>query len=119
MGVIGYMLTWRTYDSWEGKGVRLSSGERRLAVSAIRAEAKALRQRVLAITVQSSHVHAVVDASVEAGYAVGRYKRAITKALRENGRDSKVWARGYDKRFCFSEEELDSRIEYVRRHEEG
>jgi hypothetical protein len=36
--------------------------------------------------------------------------------LKEIGLKGKIWARGYDKRFCFDQITLDKRIEYVQNH---
>ncbi len=40
-------------------------------------------------------------------------------AFRQEGLEGKVWARGYDKRFCFEEVSVESRIAYVVKHEEN
>lgn len=73
-----------------------------------------LRQKILALTVQSWHVHFVVAASVQRPPAVVKCaKDAVRYGLRA-GRP--IWTDGYDKRFCFDEPVLHARIEYVERH---
>ena len=143
---IAYMVTWTTYGTWmqreqkdfdkdgkvmaedaglrraknkwlSQKPVRLSEEEKRVARRAIVEKAKRIGQRILAIAVCSKHVHIVF------GYdgrgieeTVRRYKNAATAALRANGMSGKVWTKGYDKRYCFDEEALKNRINYVQRH---
>ena len=69
------------------------------------------------MAISTTHVHVVVDVIDEPiETAVARYKRAVTKALRAEGITGKVWTRGYDKRYCFDEESLRARVEYVRGH---
>jgi REP element-mobilizing transposase RayT len=84
---------------------------------AILEEAVILGQKVYAIAISTTHIHIVVSAIDELiETAVARYKRAATKALREIGFEGKVWTKGFDKRFCFNEGELKTRIEYVNKH---
>ena len=114
--VNAYMLTWRTYGSWtrpdaQGRArdedvsaVRLGSGEKALVRDAVREEAVRMGQEIFALAVCSNHVHVVVaNTATEVATAAGRYKRAGTVALRGEGWKGKVWAKGYDKRFCFDE----------------
>jgi hypothetical protein len=73
-----------------------------------------LRQRILAITVQTWHLHVIVAATAE---PVSRVMKCIKDAVRWNLRaDRPIWTDGYDKRFCFDEESLRARVEYVERH---
>jgi REP element-mobilizing transposase RayT len=140
------MLTWTTYGSWlqgdsrgyvkggeiikgdesleninrarlDGKVVQLSTAERKKVKSAILNEAKELGQIIHCVAVKAGHVHLVVNCiDEEIGRVAGRYKRAATFALRENGFEGKVWTRGYDKRYCFDVESLEARMRYVGRH---
>ncbi len=145
--MIGYMLTWTTYGTWlqgDGRGYvkdgetfggnerlreanrerqkgatkRLSEWNKEIVRQAIFSEAKKLGQTLQTVVVCSNHVHVVarcIDEPIEV--VVARYKKAATQALKKRGYDGKVWTRGYDKRFCFDEEALRERIEYVRRHD--
>ena len=145
--VIGYMTTWTTYATWvqghkrgyvkdgvtfgESEGLRQANKEaqkdrrfvltkenRELVKIAILAEAEILRQRIYAISISATHIHIVAGAINELiETAVARYKRAGTKSLRENGIEGTFWTKGFDKRFCFNEEELRARIAYVKRQE--
>ncbi len=97
--------------------VRLAKKERSVVEQAITAEIEEVGQQLEAIAVCSNHVHLVVRWSYHpVDEIVSRYKNAGMFALRNVGRTGRIWTRGYDKRFCFTEEELAGRIEYVRRH---
>jgi len=135
MGIIGYMVTWRTYGTWadddeyaRGKcrgmlgqrAVSLSDDERMVVLQAIEDEAAREGETMMGIAVGKQHVHLVMRTTERpVGQFVAICKTVARQALREAGFEGKVWAKGYDKRFCFSEEELDSRIAYVVRHEAG
>lgn len=72
------------------------------------------QQRILALTVQTWHMHFVVaDSECPIADVVKCAKDAVRYHLRP-GRP--IWSDGYDKRFCFGEESLMSRIQYVERH---
>lgn len=145
--VIGYMVTWTTYGTWlqgnkrgyvKDGGVRgaclklkeankkrqkdrrfiLTKENREPVRKAILDEAGRLGQEIHAMAIATTHVHMVVDAIDEPiETAVARYKRAGTKALRAKGITGKVWTKGYDKRYCFDEKAMKSRIDYVQKHE--
>ncbi|MBN2019476.1 MAG: transposase [Sedimentisphaerales bacterium] len=143
---VGYMITWTTYGTWlqgerkgfvkdgevrgeniaikkdcekklEHKQVRLGNREKKIVKEAIIEAAKRFKQRILAMAVYSNHIHIVceyVDIPIEV--IAGYYKNAGRVALQNSGFKGKVWTAGYDRRFCFSENELKARIEYVNRH---
>jgi len=143
----GYMVTWTTYGTWlqgdgrgyvrkgkvlganaglerankrvlKGNAVKLRKAEREVAKNAILAEAERIGEKVVAALVWSSHVHVVIGGSGESiGKVVRQLKMATYHALREHGMNGRLWTRGYDKRFCFDEESLRNRIEYVRGHD--
>ena len=70
--------------------------------------------RIYAMTVRTWHVHVVVgDTSAHLSGIVKCIKDAVRWYLRA-GRP--IWGAGYDKRFCFDENSLRARIEYVERH---
>ncbi len=74
-------------------------------------------QAILAAAVCSNHVHVVVctiDEQIDS--VVRQYKRNTAGAMKKFGAEGKVWAKGYDKRFCYDEKSLQARIEYVTRH---
>jgi len=145
-GMIGFMATWTTYGTWlQGdrrgyvkNGIRLGANAqleksneellkhdkikipkslRKTVENAILKEAEEIGQKVYAITICSNHIHIVVGSTGErCGYLVGRFKRAATIALREYGFSNKVWTKGFDKRYCYNQHELETKIKYVQRH---
>jgi hypothetical protein len=73
-----------------------------------------LNQRLLALTVQTWHMHFVVsDSDRPVADVVKCAKDAVGYFLRA-GRP--IWTDNYDKRFCFDEQSLLNRIQYVERH---
>ena len=143
--IIGYIITWTTYGSWlqgdkrgyvkngtvlEGNkklhsanqrqqktlSVKLDSHQKRTVENAILKEAERVGQNVFAIAVCTNHVHLVAQAGCEPiGQFVRRYKVAATSVLRKEFPD-RIWTKGYDKRFCFSQEDLTKKIQYVNHH---
>ena len=70
--------------------------------------------RIFALTVQVWHMHLVIaPTDVHVSQAAKCAKDAVRWELRP-GRP--IWTDGYDKRYCFDEESLRARIEYVERH---
>ena len=146
--MIGFMATWTTYGSWlqgNKKGyvkngtisdenaeleksnkellkhdiIKIPKDLRETVKNAILKESEEIGQKVYAIAVFSNHVHIVVESiGRSCGYSIGRFKRAATKALREFGFANVVWTKGFDKRYCYHQNELEMKINYVLRHEE-
>jgi REP element-mobilizing transposase RayT len=146
--MIAFMATWTTYGTWlqgNKKGyvkngitydanpdleranreslkhdkINIPKSLRIMVKNAILNEAEAIGQKVYAITVCSNHVHIVVESiDKRCGYSVGRFKKAATEELRKFGYNDKVWTTGFDKRYCYSEQELEQKIKYVHRHED-
>jgi len=146
--LIGYMVTWTTYATWlqgdergyvkkgeilpgDGKlkeicqklqkqpAVTLREGERTIVRKAILTESEKIGQSIRALAVCTNHIHLVADPCRESiEQIVSRYKNAAMFALCRLGRKGRIWTRGFDKRFCFSQDELVRKIEYVRKHSE-
>jgi len=144
--MIGFMATWTTYGTWlqgDKKGyvkngnilganaeleksnkellkhdkIKIPKSLRKTVKNAILKEAEEIGQKVYAIAVCSNHVHIVVESiGKRCGYSVGRFKKAATRALREYGFGNKVWTKGFDKRFCFTQRDLSKKIAYIRNH---
>ncbi len=144
--IVGYMVTWTTYGSWlpgDERGfvangqilpgdlktlernkkrqklptVKLNKKEIKLIRQTIVNEAREIGHEIVALSVCTNHVHLAArtnDKLIED--IVGRYKSITTSALWELGREGRIWTKGYDKRFCFSEEELTRKIQYVNKH---
>jgi len=143
---LGYMVTFTTYGTWlqgdergwvkngiiyeenmelrkanEGQmkvvPVKLGRKEKEIVREAIRKKAKAIGEKIFAMSVWSNHVHIV------AGYSgrpieetVRIYKNTASAALKESKFKGRIWTNGYDKRFCFDESSLAERIKYVNEH---
>ena len=144
--LIAYMVTWTTYGSWlqgEKKGyvkkgvilpgneklktinqeqqkfqtVKFDMKQRQIVQNAILEGAKKLKDDILEITVCSNHVHIVFKSSAESiQNIVRRYKYASTVALRKYGLQGKIWSKGFDKRYCYTDEEVENKIRYVQSH---
>jgi len=143
------MITWTTYGSWlqgdkrgyvkdgetldenkglynankanqKGEAVTLTERGREIIRNAIIKESERLGQKIYAITVCPKHVHIVTNCINEKfGKIAGRYKKAATDALKEAGFVTKIWTKGFDKRFCFDEKSLKERIDYVEKHNQN
>jgi hypothetical protein len=73
-----------------------------------------LQQRVLALTVQTWHVHFVVASSPHLPPVVVKCaKEAVRYGLKPK---QPIWTDEYDKRYCFEDGVLQARIAYVERH---
>jgi REP element-mobilizing transposase RayT len=147
--IIGYMVTWTTYGSWlqgDKRGyvkngrilaqndklksanqrqqkypiVKLNTEQKQIVENAITEEAQRINHKIFAIAVCSNHVHIVAGVSEETiEQAVHRYKYSATLALRKFVSHGKIWSKGFDKRFCFTDEELENKVRYVRSHNNG
>jgi REP element-mobilizing transposase RayT len=97
--------------------VRFSKKQRAIAAKAICEKANRLNQKILALAVCSNHVHIVADyVPIPMGKIVSYYKNAAQIALHKFGLTGRIWTKGFDKRYCFDEQALKSRIDYVNSH---
>jgi len=100
--------------------VRLGRREKEIVRNSIIEAAKRFNQKILAVAVYSNHVHIVCEyVDVPINVIVSYYKNAGRVALKECGFEGRVWTKGYDKRFCFSEKDLRTKVDYVNKHEKG
>jgi len=143
---LAYMVTWTTYGTWlqgDKRGyvkngrilkpdakmqaanlrnlqkhpLSLTAIQKAIVAKAIAGKAEQLGQNVLAIAVCQNHVHLVIAYNgTPIEYSVKHYKNAAISALRKHGLNGRVWSGGFDKRFCFDEESLRKRIDYVNNH---
>jgi REP element-mobilizing transposase RayT len=144
--MIGYMVTWTTYGSWlqgnqhgyvkhskilpgnqqillanprlqRSETIKLNPEQRAIVHQAILDETKRIGQTIEAMAVCENHVHIVACPCPESiQQIVSRYKNVAMFALCKNNSISRIWTRGFDKRFCFTEDDLKHRIDYVRKH---
>jgi len=145
--IIGYMVTWTTYGTWlqgdkrgyvkDGKilqknnallqsnlkmlknpATKFDTEHCAIVRRAILKKAQEIRQRIYAIAACSNHVHIVAERTNESiEKVVSYYKNAARIALRGKGFIGRVWTKGFDKRFCFNQEELENKIKYVESHQ--
>lgn len=146
--LIAYMITWTTYGTWlqgDERGwvkdgevlepnpvleqsnlltlkqqiIKLSPLQKNTAQNAILNEAKRIHHKIYAIAVCTNHIHIVVENNpIPINQIVKRYKNVATATLKLTGLNAKIWTKGFDKRFCFTEKELTNRIQYVNKHNE-
>jgi REP element-mobilizing transposase RayT len=146
--IVGYMLTWTTYGSWlpgDERGyvkdgeilpgdikilkrnrkrqkqttVKLDTKEKEIVKQVIIDESIRIKQKVEALVVYSNHVHLLARPHSDSIEEVaGRYKSLTTRAIWKNGRKGRIWTKGFDKRYCFNEVELEQRKEYVQKHKD-
>ncbi len=73
-----------------------------------------LQQRILALTVQTWHVHFVIGATETEMGEVVKCAKDSARYLLQPGRP--IWSDGHDKRFCFDQRAVCARVAYVERH---
>jgi REP element-mobilizing transposase RayT len=140
---LGYMITWTTYGTWlqgDQRGyvkngnilpgntrlveankklqsqetVKLSKIQQQLVRQAILKEAVLQGQHIYTLAVKPTHVHIVAQYIPQPiSKVVAYYKKAARLALKNVGHNGRLWTRGYDKRFCFDQKNLDRRVKYV------
>jgi REP element-mobilizing transposase RayT len=145
--MVGYMVTWTTYGTWlqgdkrkyvkdgeilpadkeleeankrqqKSETVRLTNEQKKVVKDVVLKEAQRIGQEILALSVFSNHVHVVVGSTNESiENTVSRYKNVATCALKKTGLTERIWTRGFNKKFCFSSEELEEKIAYVSHHQ--
>lgn len=97
--------------------VKLLVAHRKIVQGAILEKAKQLNQKVYALSVSSNHVHILAQYIPKPiGLAVRYYKNYAQAALRKTGIVGRIWTKGFDKRYCFDEKSLNSRIDYINLH---
>lgn len=70
--------------------------------------------RILALTVRSWHVHFVIGITDRKPAVIAKCAKDAARYHLRPGRP--IWTHGYDKRFCYDEQAVMSRILYVERH---
>ena len=97
--------------------VKLDSEARAIVHRAILDEAERIGHTIKALFVCTNHVHLVAHPCQESiELIVSRYKNIAMFALRKHSQVGRVWTHGFDKRFCFSQDDLNRRVEYVKKH---
>jgi REP element-mobilizing transposase RayT len=99
--------------------VKLDKKEKQIVKQVIIDEAIRIKQKIEALVVYSNHVHLLARPHSDSIEEVaGRYKSLTTRALWKNGRNGRIWTRGFDKRYCFNEVELEQRKDYIQKHKD-
>ena len=99
--------------------MKLDTKEKQIVKQVIIAEARRIKHKIEALVVYSNHVHMLARSHCDSIEEVtGRYKSLTTRALWENGRKGRIWTKGFDKRYCFTEEDLERRIDYIQNHKD-
>ncbi len=143
------MLTWTTYGSWlqgdkrgfvrdgeilqgdetilelcrklqKGPTVKFTKQEKSIVEAAILNEAERIGHKTEALAVCTNHIHLAArpcDKSIER--IVSMYKSAATRELRCYGLTGKIWTKGFDKRFCFTQQDLYRKITYIQNHKQS
>ncbi len=97
--------------------VKLNSSEKKFIKQAILDDALKINHKIIELAVCTNHVHLLAKPhrqSIED--LIGRYKSVTTRDLWEYGRKGKVWTRGFDRQYCWTEKEITARIIYIQRH---
>ncbi len=96
-----------------GNPVLLNTIQQQIAFDALRTASAEFHYRLLAVAIESWHVHLLIDHKTDAVATVaGRLKTRMRQAL-GGGR---IWTVGYDKRYCFTPEAVTTRAGYIHRH---
>jgi len=97
--------------------VKLNLSEKKLTKQTILDEAQRIGHKIIALVVCTNHVHLLAKPHQEPiDKIIGRYKSITTRIFWEYGKKGKIWTRGFDKQFCFTEKELTARIIYIHKH---
>jgi REP element-mobilizing transposase RayT len=144
--MIGYMLTWTTYGTWlpgdprgyvedgnilpgdddlleyaQGQqkypALKLNADEKKIVHETLLSQAEQIGQLIESLVVYSNHVHLLLQTHPQTiEKIVSRYKSTTTRLLWRHGRKGKIWSTGFDKRFCFSQNEMVRRKTYILNH---
>jgi len=97
--------------------VKLNKQEKKIAEQIILDEARKIGHQIIALAVCTNHIHLLAKPHQQSiDNIIGRYKSITTRAFWGYGRKGKIWARGFDKQFCYTIKELTARINYIQKH---
>ncbi|MBL8181742.1 MAG: transposase [Blastocatellia bacterium] len=100
----------------KGDAVLLDSESRQLVETAIREVCKVRGYRLIAINVRTNHVHVVVNKMGTPERIMDSFKAYATRALRTAnlfGTEQMVWSRHGSTRYLWTDDHIDSAVEYV------
>jgi REP element-mobilizing transposase RayT len=134
--MLACMLTWTTYGTWlqgDRRGyvknaevlpadddryranqiqmkcqvVRLSMKQRSIVQKTIVEVASKAGHNIFALAVATNHVHLLIEpAGQPFGRLVSRYKNTTRRAIEAEGFVGQLWTKGFDKRYCNSQEDM-------------
>jgi len=94
--------------------VYLSAAEQDAAYRALVCAAREFHYALIEVSIESWHAHWLIDhAFDDVEVMVGRLKTRMRQALNRG----RIWATGYDARYCFDQESVDRRRRYIRKHQ--
>jgi len=93
--------------------IYLTPGDQDTLFDALQRAAHEFDYTLFAASIESWHAHWLIDHAFDAvEVMVARLKTRMRQAL-DRGR---LWTAGYDARFCFDEDAVEARRNYIRRH---
>jgi hypothetical protein len=103
----------RSRKLMKSEPVILSAAEQAALFEAIQRAANEFQYALLEISIESWHAHWLIDHGFDdVEKMAGRLKTRMRQAI---GR-GRIWTEGYDARFCFDQDVVDARRDYIRRH---
>lgn len=93
--------------------VFLSPREQDALFDALQRAAREFEYALFAVSIESWHAHWLIDHAFDAvEVMMGRLKTRMRQALARG----RLWTAGYDARYCFDEEAVEARRNYIRQH---
>lgn len=109
----------KSKDLQKSESVILNIAEKKIAKQTILDEALIIGHKIIALVVCSNHVHLLARPHKQSiDKMISRYKSLTTRMFWGYGRKGKIWTRGFDRRFCFTDMEIAARIVYILKHKE-
>ncbi|MEO0965891.1 MAG: hypothetical protein AAFY08_12310 [Planctomycetota bacterium] len=94
--------------------VYLTEVEQKTSFEALVAACDEFNYRLIAVSIESWHAHVLLS---HGGDGVAKVAGRLKNRMRQAVGKGKVWTEGYDKRYCFTEAEVQARYEYIAGHD--
>lgn len=93
--------------------VFFSTTEQDLMFESLCQSSQKYHYQLFAVSVDSWHLHWLINHHQDpVSTMVGRLKNAMRQKLNRG----RIWTKGYNKRYCYSEDDVYSRMAYIQRH---
>ena len=93
--------------------IMLNADEQRMAFQTLKTAAAEFHYKLLAVSIESWHAHILfVHGADTPPVVAGRLK---TRMRQDIGR-GRIWTKGFDKRYCYSNTDVATRMAYIQRH---